>query len=86
MNGNKIAHWNVQWVLIILPICLVFLTVSLSVAQKKKDKKEIAPIIAAVNAYSFSDLLTARDTRNKQQVYTLFNLLDWCATQTYQST
>jgi sugar phosphate isomerase/epimerase len=34
-----------------------------------------------VNAYSFSDLLEARDSRNKQQVYTLFNLIDWCAGQ-----
>jgi sugar phosphate isomerase/epimerase len=32
-----------------------------------------------VNAYSFSDLLEARDSRNNEQVYTLFNLVDWCA-------
>jgi sugar phosphate isomerase/epimerase len=45
-----------------------------------KSKKEF-PLIPAVNAYSFSDLLMARDTRDKQQVYSLFNLLDWCASQ-----
>lgn len=46
------------------------------IAQKKKPA-----VTAALNAYSFSDLLVAKDTRNKQQVFTLFNLLDWCATQ-----
>ncbi|HPM30172.1 MAG TPA: sugar phosphate isomerase/epimerase family protein [Chryseolinea sp.] len=51
-----------------------------SIAQKKKSEKESVPIVASLNAYSFSDLLTARDSRNKEQVYTLFNLLDWCAT------
>ena len=45
-------------------------------AQKKQD---IYPIIPALNAYSFSDLLSAKDARDKQQVYTYFNLLDWCA-------
>ncbi len=38
-------------------------------------------LIPSLNAYSFSDLLTARDTRDKQQVYTLFNLVDWCASE-----
>jgi sugar phosphate isomerase/epimerase len=43
------------------------------------EKERSYPIIPAVNAYSFSDLLAARDSRNNEQVYTLFNLLDWCA-------
>jgi sugar phosphate isomerase/epimerase len=50
-----------------------------SIAQKKKNRKESVPLTASLNAYSFSDLLTARNPRNKEQVYTLFNLLDWCA-------
>lgn len=49
-----------------------------SVAQKKKKQ---LPLIASLNAYSFSDLLSAKDSRDKQQVYTLFNLLDWCASK-----
>jgi len=56
-----------------------------SAHAQKKNKKNKAPITAALNAYSFSDLLTARDSRDKQQVYTLFNLLDWCATQHIQA-
>jgi sugar phosphate isomerase/epimerase len=51
-----------------------------SMAQKNKNANR-APVIAALNAYSFSDLLMARDARTTQQVYSLFNLLDWCATQ-----
>jgi len=50
-----------------------------SCSSSKLEKEKSYPIIPAVNAYSFSDLLTARDYRNNEQVYTLFNLLDWCA-------
>jgi sugar phosphate isomerase/epimerase len=85
MNSHKINHLTSRVARSILPVILVCLTTSLSQAQKKKDKIHNAPVIAGVNAYSFSDLLTARDTRNKQQVYTLFNLLDWCATQNIQA-
>jgi len=52
-----------------------------AIGQQKKTANNKAPVIAALNAYSFSDLLTARDTRDKQQVYTLFNLLDWCSSK-----
>lgn len=38
-------------------------------------------LILSVNAYSFNDLLRAKSDRNNQPVYTLFNLLDWCASQ-----
>ena len=49
-----------------------------SMAQKKQMD---APLVASLNAFSFSDLLTAKDSHNNQQVYTLFDLLDWCATK-----
>lgn len=39
------------------------------------------PIKLSLNAYSFSDLLSVREQRDNQPVYTLFNLLDWCASQ-----
>jgi sugar phosphate isomerase/epimerase len=57
-------------------VLLISLVTSTSMAQK--EKKE-APVIASLNAYSFSDLLMAKDSHNNQPVYTLFNLLDWCA-------
>jgi len=57
---------------------LMILSISFSSAQNKGKQKNI---ILSVNAYSFADLLTAREPRDKQQVFSYFNLLDWCATQ-----
>jgi hypothetical protein len=37
-----------------------------SCASTELEKEQSYPIIPAVNAYSFSDLLTARDYRNKE--------------------
>ena len=67
---------------------LLFATAILRVAcgtgvEEKKEKS--APIILGVNAYSFADLLSARDSRDNDQVYTLFNLLDWCKSQNIQA-
>ncbi len=59
---------------------VLLLSVWSPVAIAQNKKKEL-PLIPALNAYSFSDLLVAKDARNNQQVYTLFNLLDWCAVQ-----
>ena len=44
-----------------------------------------SPIILGVNAYSFADLLLARESRDNDQVYSLFNLLDWCKSQNIQA-
>jgi sugar phosphate isomerase/epimerase len=46
-----------------------------NIETKKEPQKDI---IFGVNAYSFSDLMLAKDSRDKEQMYTLFNLLDWC--------
>jgi sugar phosphate isomerase/epimerase len=64
---------------ILLMLTVFTLGTTASIAQKKKAEPGTAPLIVALNAYSFSDLLMARDARNKEQVYTLFNLMDWCA-------
>jgi sugar phosphate isomerase/epimerase len=82
MNSHKIISLKLcsAHVMLLSITILCFTTTGLW-AQKKNTEKGKVPLIAALNAYSFSDLLMARDTRNKQQVYTLFNLLDWCATQ-----
>lgn len=55
------------------------LTMSITSGRQDPPKKDAGELILSVNAYSFSDLLEARDRRNKEQVYTLFNLIDWCA-------
>lgn len=57
--------------LIILPRCT---------NNEVKIEKQ-TPIFFGVNAYSFADLLLVRESRDNDQVYSLFNLLDWCKTQ-----
>jgi len=63
--------------ILILAVSSIVLLSSCTPSGTKTGEKE--SIILGVNAYSFSDLLMARETRDNQQVYTLFNLLDWCA-------
>lgn len=44
-----------------------------------KETKEIKKdIVFGLNAFSFADLMQAKDFRDNEQVYSLFNLLDWC--------
>ncbi len=50
-------------------------------AQKLKKQKNYPPVILALNAYSFNDLLMAKEKRDNQSLYTMFNLMDWCASQ-----
>ncbi|HJW17556.1 MAG TPA: sugar phosphate isomerase/epimerase family protein [Flavisolibacter sp.] len=73
--AKDISKRSVVFVVVILLLNICALT---GTAQKKHSNLPLRP---SLNAYSFSDLLMARDSRDKQQVYTLFNLLDWCATQ-----
>lgn len=61
---------------ILVTLLIVALYSASALAQKKQKEY---PLIPSLNAYSFSDLLIARNSRDKQQVYSLFNLLDWCA-------
>lgn len=63
-----------------LLIAIIYLSAT-SCSNQESRKEASGELVLAVNAYSFSDLLEARDFRNKQQVYTLFNLIDWCASQ-----
>ncbi|RZK60429.1 MAG: sugar phosphate isomerase/epimerase [Pedobacter sp.] len=53
--------------------------IALSLFGNKVMAQKEYPLIPSLNAYSFSDLMVAKDARDKQQVYSLFNLLDWCA-------
>ncbi len=51
-------------------------------AQTVKKKNPIkTPITLALNAYSFNDILLAKDKRDNQTLFSMFNLLDWCASQ-----
>ena len=63
--------------LILIGLSILYPTTSF--AQKTIEKNE--PLILSVNAFSFNDLLSAREKNNNEQVFTLFNLLDWCASR-----
>ena len=67
------------WIFLLIGISIYSLNASF--AQNATYKNDNKNLILSVNAYSFSDLLSARDKNNNQQVYTLFNLLDWCASK-----
>lgn len=60
---------------LLILLCLIANLKFATAQTKQKD------IILSVNAYSFSDVLSAREPRDKQQVFSYFNLLDWCASQ-----
>lgn len=64
--------------LVLLIMANMIIACSTTVEEKKEQS---SPIILGVNAYSFADLLSAREARDNEQVYTLFNLLDWCKSQ-----
>jgi hypothetical protein len=65
----------------ILVLCVLFTSCKDQKPQTTKDASPIDDIIISVNAYSFNDVLMARSKRDGHQVYTLFNLLDWCASK-----
>ncbi len=61
-------------------IAILFLTPAIGFAQKSNRGKS-AQVTPGLNAYSFNDLLLAREKRDNQQLFTMFNLMDWCASQ-----
>ena len=66
-------------------LVLIFSSLLLTSCKQKQpvdDKLNLKPdLVLALNAYSFADLLRAKSERSNEQVYTLFNLLDWCASK-----
>jgi len=67
------------WIVFLFGISIYSLNTSF--AQNTTSKNDNKNLILSVNAYSFNDLLSAKDKNNNQQVYTLFNLVDWCASK-----
>ena len=75
--GKSINHK--LWIVFLFGISIYSLNTSF--AQNTTSKNDNKNLILSVNAYSFNDLLSAKDKNNNQQVYTLFNLVDWCASK-----
>src|SRR4051794_25978324 len=67
--------------LLLLFVAAICVSALLATTVHAQRKEQALPLVASLNAYSFSDLLMAKEARNNQQVYTLFNLLDWCASK-----
>lgn len=63
-----------------ISIITLFLATNSCTGPKEEDSCQ-DQITLSVNAYSFADLLSAKSARNNEQVFTLFNLLDWCASK-----
>lgn len=55
-------------------LCVLACDMSFLIAQSKPSDIKLS-----VNAYSFTDVLSARSARDSQPVFTYFNLLDWCS-------
>ncbi len=64
-----------------LVVILTLFSACSSPEKKEPKSEDTSDIVLGVNAYSFADLLSARESRDSDQVYSLFNLLDWCKTQ-----
>ncbi|MEQ8471359.1 MAG: sugar phosphate isomerase/epimerase family protein [Marinoscillum sp.] len=78
-NNKKTSQAQLILVSAMLLVSTTFQSCSSYVNATEVEKRP--EIILGVNAYSFADLLSARESRDKDQVYSLFNLLDWCKSQ-----
>lgn len=67
--------------LVILAVTILVLMDNNAFAQNRQKEKNQPQVKLALNAYSFNDLLMAKEKRDNQSVYTLFNMMDWCASQ-----
>lgn len=64
----------------IIPFTVLYLIPGYCFAQRTKESASEKQIKLALNAYSFNDLLMAKD-KSGRSLYTMFNLMDWCAVQ-----
>ena len=77
MNNQLSAKSTTRYIKWLITVLIFSVAFKSSLLAQVKEKNY--PLIPSLNAYSFSDLMTAKDNRDKKQVFTLFNLLDWCA-------
>jgi sugar phosphate isomerase/epimerase len=75
--SNKVYPFRALSLLITATVLFSFSALT----ARAQSKQGGYPLVPSLNAYSFSDLLMAKDARNNQPLYSLFNLLDWCASK-----
>ena len=78
---KKTSQFKSLWVLVFVTVLIAFCGSDAALAQNGKGVSTKSPVTLALNAYSFNDLLLAKDPRDKQTLYSLFNLMDWCTVQ-----
>lgn len=78
---KKTSQFKCLWGFVFVTVLIAFRGSDAAFAQNGKGASTKSPVILALNAYSFNDLLLAKDSRDKQTLYSLFNLMDWCAVQ-----
>jgi len=52
-----------------------------SFSQESEAQNDEIKLILSVNAYSFNELLSARENTNNEKPFTLSDLLDWCSSK-----
>jgi sugar phosphate isomerase/epimerase len=67
--------------IILVALCLSGLMFFQSCKKKEESLESKTGLVLSVNAYSFNSLLLAKDPRDGQPLYSMFNLLEWCALQ-----
>jgi sugar phosphate isomerase/epimerase len=72
---------SIKKVALFIALSLAMVGTTNASGLQEKEKSNNSGIVLSVNAYSFCDLLMARESRDKEQVYSLFNMLDWCKSQ-----
>lgn len=68
-------------ILAIVAVAFLSLLNNPSFSQSRKKAKLQPDVKITLNAYSFNDLLLAKHQKDNQSLYTLFNLMEWCASQ-----
>lgn len=71
---NPMKHFRILFLGLIV-FCSCKSVTNAQTSEKMATQKDL---IFSLNAYSFSDLMLAKDSRDKEQMYSLFNLLEWC--------
>jgi sugar phosphate isomerase/epimerase len=79
MNSNFIKKAGTLMASVLVFVNL--LSASAPKAEKNQKVDDKGDIILSVNAYSFCDLMMAKNSKDSEQLYSLFNALDWCKSQ-----
>lgn len=84
MASGKTSRWLIRFFLFI-SILVWGIGSNTLLAQGEKKLNHASHVTLALNAYSFNDLLTGSGQKDNKPAISLFELLDWCATQNIEA-